>query len=108
MEIEITGEAEEVLKERLASGMYTTAKQIVREGILLLKHRDSLMGDSKELAWLRGEIEKTNDDSERIVLKTDEEVREFFADIKVRGRRRLEEKQRLRHEAIERLEAKYK
>jgi antitoxin ParD1/3/4 len=42
MNVSLTAELEQLVNEKVASGMYTSASEVVREGLRLLKERDEL------------------------------------------------------------------
>jgi antitoxin ParD1/3/4 len=42
MNVSLTSELEQLVNEKVASGMYTSASEVVREGLRLLKERDEL------------------------------------------------------------------
>lgn len=88
MNVSLTPELERLVAEKVESGMYQTASEVVREGLRLLKRRD------EELASLRAEIKKGFDAVERGEYKDyDESTIEQLAEgVGARGRKALEEK----------------
>jgi antitoxin ParD1/3/4 len=42
MNVSLTAELEQLVNEKVASGMYTSASEVIREGLRLLKERDEL------------------------------------------------------------------
>jgi len=44
MNVSLTPELEELINEKVASGLYTSASEVVREGLRLLHERDALRG----------------------------------------------------------------
>lgn len=42
MNVSLTTELEQLVNEKVASGMYTSASEVIREGLRLLKERDEL------------------------------------------------------------------
>jgi antitoxin ParD1/3/4 len=42
MNVSLTTELERLVNEKVASGMYTSASEVIREGLRLLKERDEL------------------------------------------------------------------
>ncbi len=42
MNVSLTAELEQLINEKVASGMYHSASEVVREGLRLLKERDEL------------------------------------------------------------------
>jgi antitoxin ParD1/3/4 len=80
----LTTELEQFINEKLASGIYTSASEIIQEGLLLLKERDELRRDimlGVEHAW-QGQ-------GKRYVGGT-----ELADEIKRRGRVHLEERRK--------------
>lgn len=87
MNISLTPELEKFVRQRLSSGMYTSASEIVREGLRLLAEQEKLK--AARLRELRGKIEEGWASAERGELIAGERV---FAGIRkelgARGRRR--------------------
>ncbi len=86
MNVSLTKELEQLVNDRVRSGMYQTASEVVREGLRLLKERDSLAGLRRDIragfeAIDRGEYE----DYDATTTK------ELANDIKSRGKRRIAE-----------------
>lgn len=54
MNVSLTQELEQYVNEKVASGMYHTASEVVREGLRLLKERDELR--QMRLAEMRKQI----------------------------------------------------
>lgn len=42
MNVSLTAELEQLVNEKVASGMYNSASEVIREGLRLLKERDEL------------------------------------------------------------------
>jgi antitoxin ParD1/3/4 len=84
MNVSLTKELESLVNEKVKSGMYQTASEVVREGLRLLKERD-------QLEWLRREVRLGGEDIERgDYTEYDETTTEDLkADIKRRGMARL-------------------
>jgi antitoxin ParD1/3/4 len=78
---------EQLVNDKVKSGMYQTASEVIREGLRLLKERDD------RLAQLRAEIRAGFDDVERGEYDEYDEhtTKQLAEDIKSRGRRRLAE-----------------
>lgn len=62
MNVSLTPELERIVSFKVESGMYTSASEVVREGLRLLQERDEMR--ETKLASLRGEIQKGIDDLE--------------------------------------------
>ena len=85
MNVSLTPELERFVEEKVKTGMYQTASEVVREGLRLLKTRERL-GDP-ELARLRSDIAVgVNQADEGRLVPFDEALVEG---IKSRGRKRL-------------------
>jgi antitoxin ParD1/3/4 len=90
MNVSLTPELEAFVHDKVASGRYTSASEVVRESLRLLEEREWIR--QRRVDELRAEIQKGIDDIEAgrvIELNSDEELKEFFEDIKRRGRERL-------------------
>ncbi len=62
MNVSLTSELENIIDEKVKSGLYGSASEVVREGIRLLQQRDELR--ELKLDALRKEIQKGVDDLE--------------------------------------------
>ena len=89
MNVSLTPELEKFVKDKVKGGMYASASEVVREGLRWLEVRDKTQAE--KLADLREAIAEADRDFEegRYVELDDEGLREFFEDIKRRGRERL-------------------
>ena len=85
MDVSLTPELERVVKERVSSGMYRTADEVVREGLRLLIERDqqaeSLRRDVRAGFDAVGRGQYTDYDAATI--------RKLADRVKSRGRKRL-------------------
>jgi antitoxin ParD1/3/4 len=85
MNVSLTPELERLVEEKVESGFYQTASEVVREALRLLHTRD------EQLARLRtnvqGGLEQIDGGKATDYRGTDS--RKLTADIKARGRRRL-------------------
>jgi len=87
MNVSLTPELENLVNDKVASGMYQTASEVIREGLRLLKERD------ERLASLRRDIRAGFEAVERGEY-TDYDVtnvKELAERVKARGRKRLNE-----------------
>jgi antitoxin ParD1/3/4 len=81
----IPPEFQQFVEHELAWGNYQSLQELIGEGLRLLRER--------KLEELRKELDKglaELDRGEGIEINSEEELRAFFEDIKVRGRERLE------------------
>jgi antitoxin ParD1/3/4 len=86
MNVSLTKELEKLVNDRVKSGMYQTASEVVREGLRLLKERDNLESLRRDVragfaAIDRGEYEEYDENTTKGLATA----------IKARGRQRIEE-----------------
>ncbi|WP_375415017.1 type II toxin-antitoxin system ParD family antitoxin [uncultured Bradyrhizobium sp.] len=72
---------EEFIASLIASGRYSTASEVIRDGLRMIEEREQ--DREAKLEWLRAEIQKGLDSGPA------EEVGDMFARIKAEGRKRL-------------------
>jgi antitoxin ParD1/3/4 len=72
---------EEFIASLIASGRYSTASEIIRDGLRLIEEREQ--DREAKLEWLRAEIQRGLDSGPA------EAVGDMFARIKAEGRKRL-------------------
>jgi putative addiction module CopG family antidote len=80
-------ELERFIEQAIASGQYATREELLADAVRLLREHQLRLDE------LRLDIQEGYDEIRRgegIWLKTREELREFFDDIKRRGRERYE------------------
>ncbi len=95
MNVSLTPELEKLVNDKVKSGRYNSASEVIREGLRLLQDHDELK--RIRLDELRREIMLGVDqirNGQSITLRTREDFENFAADIKRRGRERLEAKLR--------------
>ncbi|MCI0491205.1 MAG: type II toxin-antitoxin system ParD family antitoxin [Blastocatellia bacterium] len=63
MDISLTPEMEELINEKVKSGMYASASEVIRDGLRLLQEQDELHGI--KLETLKREIEKGIEELDR-------------------------------------------
>jgi antitoxin ParD1/3/4 len=85
MNISLTQELENYVTEKVESGLYHSASEVIRDGLRLLKQRDEL--HQSRLAELRKDIAIGIDQADRGQVQPFNE--ETTARIKARGRKRL-------------------
>lgn len=86
MNVSLTPELEQLVTDKVRTGMYQTASEVVREGLRLLKERDEAIGLRAGIragfdAIDRGECEDYDQRTTKVLAE----------DIKKRGRQRLAE-----------------
>jgi antitoxin ParD1/3/4 len=93
MNVSLTPELEEFVSRKVESGMYSSASEVVRESLRLLREQDLLK--QIRLEELRKEIALGLEASARGEFKTydAESLKDMFEDIKKEGRKRLAEQQ---------------
>ena len=82
MNVSLTPELERLVTEKVESGMYTSASEVVREGLRLLQERDELR--RARLEELRREIARGVEQADRGELIDGEEV---FRELRERNAR---------------------
>ncbi len=90
MNVSLTPELEKLVEDKVATGMYHSASEVIREGLRLLKERDDLQ--QQRLQLLRRDIAvglQQLDERRSTVLD-----QEALEGIKQRGRARLAEQGR--------------
>lgn len=87
MNVSLTSELEEFVNQKVQSGMYFSASEVIREGLRLLKDQDALK--EMRLKELRKEIQKGIDSLERGEGTTYSNAGELAEKIKRQGRERL-------------------
>jgi antitoxin ParD1/3/4 len=70
MNVSLTPELEKWVQSKVESGMYTSASEVIREGLRLLKEQDALK--AIRLAELRREIQQGINSGESTQLNMDE------------------------------------
>lgn len=70
MNVSLTPELEKWVQSKVESGMYTSASEVIREGLRLLKEQDALK--AIRFAELRREIQQGIDSGESTPLNMDE------------------------------------
>ena len=84
MNVSLTPELEQYVNQKVESGMYHSASEVIREGLRMLKERDEI--HRRKLEDLRREIQIGIDQADR--GQTRPLTREVIEDIKARGRER--------------------
>jgi antitoxin ParD1/3/4 len=80
MHISLTPKLEELVREKVESGLYNNASEVVREALRLMQEHDEVR--RLKLERLREELAKGEADlaADRVtIVSTDEELDEFFA-----------------------------
>lgn len=93
MNVSLTPELEKLVNDKVKSGRYNSASEVVRESLRLLYDHDELKRirlDELRRQIMLGVEQVRNGQS--IVLETEKDRKEFFEDIKRRGRERLAKK----------------
>lgn len=93
MNVSLTPELEKLVNDKVKSGRYNSASEVVRESLRLLYDHDELKRirlDELRRQIMLGVEQVRNGQS--IVLETKKDRKEFFEDIKRRGRERLAKK----------------
>ncbi len=85
MNVSLTKEFESYVAEKVESGLYHSASEVIRDGLRLMKERDEL--HQSRIAELRREIAIGADQADRGQMQPLNE--ETTARIKTRGRKKL-------------------
>jgi antitoxin ParD1/3/4 len=92
MNVSLTAELEELVNEKVKSGLYTSASEVIREALRLLKEQDQLR--SYRLAELKKEVRKGVAQLDQGQYKTFSSPGEITAHVKAEGRKRLAQQKR--------------
>ncbi len=87
MNISLTPELADLVNEKVRSGMYHSASEVVREGLRLLKEQDEIR--RIRLQELRKEVDRGTDQLERGEYTLYTSGKELADKIKSEGRRRM-------------------
>ena len=90
MNVSLTPELEQLVVEKVKSGMYQTSSEVIREGLRLLKERD------ERLKSLRSDIRAGLEAIDRGEFTEYDEsnIRKLSDRVKARGRKRLANEER--------------
>ena len=91
MNVSLTPELETLVNEKVQSGLYNSASEVVREALRLLKEQDELR--RIRLEELRREIQIGIDQIERGEFTVYESAEDLAVEIKKRGRERMAAKE---------------
>lgn len=92
LNISLTPELAALIDEKVSSGMYHSASEVVREGLRLLKEQDEIR--RLRLEELRREIRKGTESLERGEAKVFHSSEELAAHIEAEGRKLLADRKR--------------
>jgi len=87
MNVSLTPDLEEFVAQKVKSGLYNSASEVVREGLRLVHEQDQLR--AIKLENLRKEIQIGIDQLERGESRTYSSARELIDEIKAEGRATL-------------------
>jgi antitoxin ParD1/3/4 len=90
MNISLTPELEQFVNDKVKTGMYQTASEVIREGLRLLRERD------QRLEALRRDVRAGFEAVERGEYTDFDEtnIHDLADRVKARGRKRLDDKER--------------
>ena len=95
MNVSLTPELEQMVHEKVETGMYNSASEVIRDALRLYKDFDEVR--QKRIEELRREIQIGLDELDRgegILIRNEEEHKAFFERIKREGRERLAARRR--------------
>ena len=97
MHVSLTPHLEELVRNKVKSGLYNSASEVVREALRLMEDRDRVR--EMRLEDLRKEIQIGIDHIDRgeSTESTTETLHELFDDIKARGRAKLDARRSMEH-----------
>src|SRR4030095_6024891 len=100
LNISITLELSKLIRKKIRSGQYASASEVMREGLRRLEQED-LLGEQTAIVDPDDVVSQVRKGMDYVAkgdytdLKSDQELRDFFADIIARGTRRLSAKPRV-------------
>ena len=96
MNVSLTPTLEELVQRKVATGLYNSASEVIREALRLLEERDEMC--KMRLAALRTEVSIGLDQLERgeVSEYNDQSLNTLAVEIKAKGRRRLAAKKKPR------------
>ena len=96
MNVSLTPTLEELVQRKVATGLYNSASEVIREALRLLEERDEMR--KMRLGTLRKEISVGLDQLERGEVSEyhDRSLNTLATDIKAKGRKRLAAKKKPR------------
>jgi antitoxin ParD1/3/4 len=80
--VDLTEHLDRFIEDGVASGRFSNAGEVVREGLWLLEEREQ--EDKAKLEWLRPAAKEGFDDIERgdyVTLRSDKEISDFFGQL---------------------------
>lgn len=92
MNVSLTRELEEMINQKVQSGLYNSASEVIREGLRLLKEQDQLR--QIRIEELRNEIQKGIDQVRAGNFNTYNSGEELADEIISRGLKKMEENNR--------------
>lgn len=87
MNVSLTVELEELVNQKVKSGLYTSASEVIREGLRLLKEQDQLR--NLRLTELKKEVRKGIAQLDNGQYKTLASTEDMTAHVKAARRKRL-------------------
>ncbi len=89
MNVSLTPTLEELVQQKVATGLYNSASEVIREALRLLEERDEMR--KMKLGMLRKEISVGLDQFERgeVSEYDDQSLNTLATDVKAKGRKRL-------------------
>jgi antitoxin ParD1/3/4 len=90
MNVSLTPELEQMIQEKVASGLYASASEVVREALRIMRTRDEAR--QQKLTELRREVQEGVDAAARGELYDAEEV---FAELRADLERQIREEEAL-------------
>ncbi len=86
MNVSLTSELDEFVQSKVQSGMYSSASEVVQEGLRLLKYKDEASADRLERLRAEIEIGAKQIENGQSTLYDSEGLKNLAAKIKAEGR----------------------
>lgn len=80
--VNLTEHFDSFIEERIATGRFSNASEVVREGLRLLEFRER--EDEAKLAWLRAAVQEGVEDLENgrsVTLQSSDEISSFLSEV---------------------------
>lgn len=95
MNVSLTPRLEELVNQKVASGLYNSASEVIREALRLLDEKDRVR--EMRIEELRKQVAVGIEQLDRgeYTEYDEDSLNQMFEDVKIRGRKRLAEERRM-------------
>lgn len=83
MNVKLTPELEQIVREKVQSGLYSDQSEVIREGLRLLVERDREYSEARE-AWRRSLVRGLEEANSGLLEPGEEVFAQFRADLESR------------------------